>query len=132
MFLKKWYCHSVKFCQRYHAKYAKHKNLSMFLYTVLFYIKPMKNVPICILLCVFFFPQGLQCSHNLLHDNCYKQLQKLVHSYDMSRWVCYKCVSWWFYICNESLGVANPELLEDLSSQGQQNFSATSNPSRVD
>ena len=36
------------------------------------------------------------------------------------------------YICNKPLGVANPELLEDLSLQGQQNYSATSNLSRVD
>ena len=43
--------------------------------------------------------------HNLPHDNCQKQLHKLINSYNMNRWVCYKGVGWWFYICNEPLGV---------------------------
>ena len=76
----------------------------------------------------FLLPQGLQCSKNLPYDNCQKQLHKLIHSYDLSRLVCYKGMWLWFYICNKPLGVANPELLEDLSLQRQQNYSATSNP----
>ena len=90
-----------------------------------------ENVPISILLCVFFLHVDFQYSHYISHYNCYKELHKLIHSYAMSRWVCYKGVWWWFYICNEPIGVANPELLEDLSVQGQQNNSATPNPNRM-
>ena len=57
----------------------------------------------------FLLPQGLQCSHNLPHDNCHKQLHKLIYFYNMSRWVCSKDIWWWFYICNKPLRVAHPD-----------------------
>ena len=40
----------------------------------------------------FLLSWGLQCSYNLPDDNCHRQVHKLIHSYNMSRWVCYKSV----------------------------------------
>ena len=48
------------FCQRHHAKSMKHKNLVMFLYSVLVCIKQIKNTPTSILLCVFFIDEDCQ------------------------------------------------------------------------
>ena len=50
------------------------------------------------LLVCFLLPQRLQCSRNIYLENFQKQLNKLIHSYDMKWWVCYKGVWWWFFL----------------------------------
>ena len=107
-------------------------NLVMLLYSVLASIKQSLNVPICIFLCVFFFRED----NNVL---TIFPMTTATSSYTskfiltiLANEKCCKGIWQWFYICKEPLEVANPELVEDLSLQGQQNYSAMSNPNQVD
>ena len=110
----------------------KPNNLVMLLYSVLASIKQSINVPICIFLCVFFFPEDSNVLTIFPMTNATSSYTSKSILTILANEKCCKGIWQWFYICNEPLEVANRELVKDLSLQGKQNYSAIYNPNRVD